>query len=256
MLRKALLLVLALIVTTGAQAAPVSYSFDFTSGGTESGAGSAGNAWTYWDSGATQEVTVTSWGDGGAVFAAATGHQQSTGLGVCNASEGTLANCIGKDNSRGLDNTAGNDWVLLLFSSRMALNEFTVFPDVGSKNKAQGRDVTFLAGTLDSANDILGATLADLTTSTALGGLGMVQFSVNNGKAMTAASVDVIGVAGGAEVWGNALLIGASVENGGDRFYLNAATTAVPIPAAAWLFLSALAGLFGRFGAVKRSSAF
>ena len=156
---------------------------------------------------------------------------------MCNQSETPLADCINKDNARSVDNAGGNDWLLLLFDTSVNLTDFTVSPDVGSKNKAQGRDVTYFTGTLSSASEIDGKTYDDLVNT-----LGLDRTDVNNGKSTVSALIDINAQAG-TEVWGNAILIGASAANGGDRIMLSSMTTTVPVPPAVWLFASALAFL-------------
>jgi len=221
-----------------AQAAPVTYTFDFTSGGTSD---ASGHSWTYSDSTLTQNVQVTAWSDtDNGSLEVSIGHQMSDGLGVCNPSEGNLNRCINRENTRAIDNAGGNDWVLLLFSETMELSEFAVAPDVGNRNRPRGRDVTYFAGWINSSDDVLGLNYDELVDPLASGGLNLRRFSINNGRDTTVASVDLSAAAGGEEVWGNAILIGPSLENGGDRFLLNSMTTVVPIPAAFWMFISAL----------------
>jgi hypothetical protein len=74
----------------------------------------------------------------------------------------------------------------------------------------------------------------------------MTQYNVDFAKGTTGVTVDVTAQNGNTEVWGNAILIGGSLTSGADRFFLTGATTVVPVPAAVWLFASALAVLLGR----------
>ncbi|MEJ2139836.1 MAG: hypothetical protein P8Y61_10380 [Gammaproteobacteria bacterium] len=244
-----LLSILTVFVAPTSIAATISYSFDFSvPPAAEVGSG-AGNELQYYDTEtSTKLARVTSWYLGTAPDATideATGHFLSSGtnigVGVCNPEE---ANCLTKENQRGITETAGTDWLLIMFDETMNISEFVITPDTGDKKpKAQWADVTFYTGFLDSSADLLGASYGDLTSS-----LGLTDFSVLNGaKTDTDVTVDVTTLAGG-DIWGNAILIGPADNplGGSDRFLLNNVSTVVPIPAAAWLLLSALSVLFGQ----------
>jgi hypothetical protein len=225
------------------QAAPVvTYTFDFTGTPVNTPTTTAGNEWIFADGfDGSQLATVTAWAEVGAgTLEKALGHQLTDdlgqGLGVCNSLE---TNCLAKENVRGITESNGKDWILIMFSSTVNLSDFTVAPDTGSKDKAQFRDVTYYTGSLTSSDDLLGKTYAELT-----GTLGLTENTVINGKSMANATVDINLEAGG-EVWGNAILIGGTVGGAADRILLNGMTTVVPIPAAVWLFISGLGVLAG-----------
>jgi hypothetical protein len=244
-----------LLFASPISAAPVTYTFDFASGGTENNS-SAGNTWTYLDNGGTQQVTITSWSDTGTgdTLEAATGHLMTNGLGVCNPDESSLDDCITNENTAGMDNKDGEDWVLLVFAETMDLSEFSVFPEIETGSKKSGRNVTYFTGWIDSATDIAGANYTDLTDPMTSGGFGLKQFDVKNKAGTTAATVTLADETAGASVWGNAILIGASQLNGGsgnstnvsDTILMSSMTTVVPIPAAVWLFASGLVTLLTR----------
>jgi hypothetical protein len=236
-------LLVGLMLSGAAQAVPVvTYTFDFTGAPVNTPTITAGNAWEFVDpADNTVTATVTSWADVGVgTLEQATAHQLTTdlgqGMGVCNSLE---TKCLEKENIRGITESNGKDWILVYFSELVNLSDFTIAPDTGSKDKAQFLDVTYYTGTLSGSNDVLGKSYADLT-----GALGMAEETVINGKGMNNVTIDVNAVAGG-EVWGNAILIGGTIGGAADRILLNGMTTVVPIPAAAWLFLSGLGVIAG-----------
>jgi len=239
-----------MLLTAGAlNAAPVVY--DFTTGGTNSNPGVSGNTVTFLDTTNTYSVSLTSWTDGVAPVGSltqatgfVTGAPNVQGFGVCDSLEGTFAACTGGGGNapvRGLDNANGQNWVLLIFSQVVNLSSFAIFPDVGNVVKSQDLDVTYFTGIISGASAIANQNYAYLT-----GTLGMTQYNVDFAKGTTGVTVDVTAQNGNTEVWGNAILIGASLTSGADRFFLTGATTVVPVPAAVWLFASALAVLLGR----------
>jgi len=237
----------ALLAAGTLNAAPI--SFDFTAGGVDSNPGVNGNTVSFLDSTLSHTVQLTSWYapvDGSLTTATGfvTGAPNVQGFGVCNSAEGTFAACTangGNSPIRGLDNAGGQDWVLLLFSQPVNLSTFTIFPDIGDNSKDQDRDVTYFTGNVSSANDLQNRNYAYLT-----GTLGMQQWNVDSSKDMTAVTIDITAQNGNAEVWGNAILIGASLTSGADRFFVSGMTAVVPVPPAIWLFGSALAVLLGR----------
>jgi hypothetical protein len=129
-----------------------------------------------------------------------------------------------------------------------------VFPEIENGTKKPGRDVTYFTGWIDSAGDLAGTTYAELTAPETSGGLALRQFDVKNQKGSTASTVTLTDYSTDPDprVWGNAILIGASLDNGGkgkspkDTIVLNGMTTVVPVPAAVWLFVSALCTLLAR----------
>ena len=221
-------------------AAPVTYTFDFTSGGTDS----------FWDSTGTQEAKVTSWSDTGtgSTLEAATTNAMTSGLGACNSTEGSGADCTGNFKRAGLDSYQNNDWVLLTFSETMDLSTLTISPETQTTGRQQGRDITYFTGWLDSATDIATASYTDLTAAESSGGLGLRRFDVSSGKGTSDVTLTLAdySVTPGEKVWGNAILIGASEGGGNNTVLLNGMTTVVPVPAAAWLFISAIISLVAR----------
>ena len=237
----------ALLAAGSINAAPVSYNF--TTGGVDSNPGVSGNTVSFLDSTLSHTVELTSWyapANGSLTTATGfvTGAPNVQGFGVCNSTEGTFAACTsGGGNSpiRGLDNAGGQDWVLLLFSQPVNLSTFTIFPDVGDNSRDQDRDVTYFTGNVGAASNLQNQDYAYLT-----GTLGMTQWNVDAARAQTGLTVDITAQNGNTEVWGNAILIGASLTSGADRFFLSGMTAVVPVPPAIWLFGSALAVLLGR----------
>ncbi|NOR20919.1 MAG: hypothetical protein GQ538_12625 [Xanthomonadales bacterium] len=225
----------SLFVSGPIAAAPVSYAFDFTGASDPSG-----NELIFTDPTDTLTATVSSWAEVGAgTLEQATLNQMTNGLGVCNSLE---ANCATKENFRGITEASGQDWILVIFSSNVNLTGFTVAAEVGPKDKPGFRDVTYFTGSLSSSGDLLGKSYADLID---VGVLGLTETTVLSGKGLTDITVNINSEAG-AEVWGNAILIGGAIGGGADRILLNGMSTVVPIPASIWLLLSALGVLAGK----------
>jgi len=238
----------ALLAAGSLSAAPVSY--DFTTGGVNSNPGVRGNTVSFLDNTLSHTVELTSWyaPNNGSLATATgfvTGAPNVQGFGVCNSGEGAFATCTangGAGSQRGLDNATGRDWVLLLFSQPVNLSSFTIFPDVGNTGtRSRDRDVTYFTGNIDAASELQNQNYAFLT-----GALGMTRRDVNFSSGRTSVTVNLTAQNGNQEVWGNAILIGASLANTGDRFFLSGMTAVVPVPPAIWLFGSALAVLLGR----------
>ena len=232
-------LVLASVVFSHAQATTITYTYLQNQ--------SPGSSLTYNGTGdiSGYQADVTIWADlgSGTLEESATGHEVTgSGLGVCNSLEGDLATCLGKKNRPTLDNGGEYEWILVHFSEVLRIDSFTVVPD-----RNQDRDITFFTGWLTDATEVADASYTDLVTARSPGGsgLGMTRYEFNTGKSTDPAVVDVAGIAGG-EVWGNSILIGASLTSGADRVYLNNTVTRVPVPAALWLFVSGLGMLVAR----------
>ena len=127
--------------------------------------------------------------------------------------------------------------MLFLFDSPQVLQSLTIDP-WGTWD----RDVSFWVGTVTPDVSLTGATFATL------GSLGFSpQMDSLNGPGDTALTIGLGGLVG------NALLVGAlnPADGTADRFKIRTlVTTVVPLPAAAWLFLSALGSIAGlrRFG--------
>jgi hypothetical protein len=247
----ALLLMAAGSVTAAPLEVTLDYTFDTTgtTPGIETDPG-FGNTWSYTavDVSGAYTVSITSWSDNGFVDLDSTLKQAEgvdlgdagvgTGLGVCDSTNGSTAQCLSNLNRRNIDNAGGYDWILIMLPEVMRIDTLTISPD-GNR----GRDVTYFTGWLDSAASIDGASYNELTAPVAAGGLNLTQYDVNYGRGTADVDIDMYLNAGNGEVWGNAILIGASMINGGDRFAVSAMSTSVPIPASIVLFLSAL-GVF------------
>lgn len=170
-------------------AAPV--TFDFTSGGTNSGSG-YGNVRTFTVSGVT--ITATAWsltGNFGTTFQSSQLGQFSTGLGVCN--RGELTNCDSPDHQ--VDNVGHYDFVLFEFISLVDYYSVTIDPFAPSN---ADRDVSFWVGSF-------GGNLTGLNTS----GFG-TQHNVNNSASLNPIVVDL----GSPDPVGKSLLFGASFGQG------------------------------------------
>ena len=237
------LLSLLVLGWSGAQAAQVAVSYDFLSDTAveiDPGAGidQRGNVIEFTDNGIS--VQVSAWADSGvgSINQTATVVQMGFGLGSCNVHDGTLAKCtdgMNAANKSSIDNGGGYDWVLLLFPENVDLGSFTLTP-AGDKHM----DVTYWAGTISDSSAISGLTYAELDIL--FGDRATADFSKSTSP-QTLFVVDDLGM----PVTGNAILIGASLTRGADRFAISGmSVTAVPLPAAVWQMLSALGVLLIR----------
>lgn len=159
----------------------------------------------------------------------------STGLGVCNRDEGSIRKCVGSGLDHQVDNVGQLDLVLFLFDSPQAMQSLTIDP-----YGAWDRDVSYWVGTVSPTVTLSGLTFDNLATV----GFGSRHDALNSvGEAAL-----TVGLGG---LVGNALLVGAlhPADNSPDRFKMRTLVTSwapsavVPLPPAAWLFLSALGSL-------------
>ncbi len=234
-----------LLLVLGLQPAGAS-TWTLTSGGTSainSGGSSYGNALTF--SQGLESLRVTAWSNTGNApqygFESAALGRFSTGLGVCNRQEGSITSCISGSLLHQVDNVSQQDLVLFLFDSPQVMQSMTIDPF-----GIWDRDVSFWVGTVSPTVNLSGSTFGTLA---ALGfGAQVNSFSSASDAQLT------IGLGG---LQGNALLVGALNPGDGtaDRFKIRslvttAPTSVVPVPAALWLFTSAL----GALAALRRRS--
>jgi hypothetical protein len=238
-----LLLAMSAFSMPTAFAAPQNYTFDFSVAPDATVGSGVGNELQYYDTETGLEIAhITSWYFDGTTLAKATGQYvndgANTGVGICNPIE---TDC--QASQRGITDDDGADWMLIMFDRAMNLSEFIVTPDTGSKGKAVWADVNFYTGFLGSADLLDGKSYGELSS-----GLGLTNFTPPSiSKTAADYTVDITSLNSG-ELWGNAILIGPAVSPSGrvDALFLNNISTVVPIPAAAWLLLSALGVLFGQ----------
>lgn len=229
----------ALLVALACQAAGAS-TWNFAAGGNShvASGSSYGNRLTFAQG--TETLRITAWANSGtgtpARFETAYLGRFSTGLGVCNRDEGSISSCIGQGLLHQVDNVSQQDLVLFLFDSPQAMQSLTVDP-YGTWD----RDVSFWVGTVSSGVSLTGLNFGTLASL----GFGAQVNSLNSaGDSPLAVSL------GG--LVGNALLMGARypADGSADRFKIRSLVTTVPatvvpLPAAVWLFLSALGSLAG-----------
>jgi len=127
-------LIAALGVLSIAQPSAASVTIDFA-GGNSPSSGAAGNIATYTGGGVA--VLASGWSSGGSSIQSAFLGQYSDGLGVTNQAEGN-GNAPGQD---AIDNTSGNDGVLLVFDQPVSLLFATLIP-VQHGNNQSDNDVT------------------------------------------------------------------------------------------------------------------
>jgi hypothetical protein len=230
---------LFLFMGTGLSAHATNVSYTFLQGFSES------TSFTYDADVFGYQAEVTFWADlgSGTLEEQALGHEWGTsGLGVCNSNEGDFATCISKKNRPAMDNGGEYEWILIQFDEVLRLDSFTVVPDGN-----QDRDITLFTGWLSDPLEVANASYTDLVTARSPGGsgLGLTRYEFDASKGTSAATVDLQAIAG-TEVWGNSILIGASLTSGADRIFLKSVATRVPLPAGVWLFISAIGALAAR----------
>jgi hypothetical protein len=166
----------------------------------------------------------------------------STGLGVCNREEGSISSCLNTNAIHQVDNVGQQDLVLFLFDSAQAMQSLTIDP-----YGVWDRDVSFWVGNVSSGMTLSSSTFANL------GALGFgSQVNSLNSASDAALTISLGGYLG------NALLVGGLYPADGtaDRFKIRSLVTStgisvVPVPAGAWLLVSA----FGLLAGIRRRPA-
>ncbi len=232
------LLLPAILLAANGQIASAS-TWDFGSGGNSyvrSGS-SNGNRLTFKQG--TEQLRVTAWSDTAntpvGTFESAFLVRFSTGLGVCNRDEQTLSRCPSSNLDHQVDNVSQHDLVLFVFDSPQALQSITIDP-----YGVWDRDVSFWVGTVSPTISLASSTFSTLA---ALGFGNRVDLLNSAGEDPLTLSL------GGLQ--GNALLVGGlypadfSADRSKIRSLVSTAPSVIPVPAAAWLLLSALGSLVG-----------
>lgn len=245
--------VATILGSTSAGAATIS----FLSG--PANTGNWGNSLTFSNGGIS--VTASAWAETGTespansgwyLFQTAQIYRWSTGLGVCNRNEG-LASSTCSDTEHEVDTVSRDDLLVFVFNQAVNFQSLTVDPYNSSGSDPNDRDITYWVGNL--------ANLANLTTRTfaTLGSMpGFTETAVAASSGFDPLTHTLSGT-------GNVLLLSGDYTNRNCKnadvttnseceaykirdITVSAVTTVVPVPAAAWLFGSALglAGLLRR----------
>ena len=235
----------SLVSLLSASTALAATTWDFRTGASGISQTVVGSAWgnTRTFTIGSDSVAVTAWADDGTVPAMSyrTAHsgQYDTGLGICNRSEaivaGSLALCDQDGGVRDqVDNVGNNDFMLFVFSSAQTMQSITIDP-----YGAFDRDVSYWVGNVSGTINLTGLTVANLAglgfgpQTDSFNGIGDPPLTINLGN-----------------VTGNAILFSAVFppNANADKFKIQSmvttpTTNVVPVPAALWLFASALGAL-------------
>ncbi len=243
-------LVCAASVCTAANAATINLDFTHSGSGVAQGGNGYGNALTFSNSGLS--VTARGYGltdnQGGLFFPdyrleAAELSQWSTGIGLCDQAEGSIqagschtGSLLGGGQHQ-IDSAGSNNYLMLTFSQEVSMTSATIDP-YGHHD----RDVRFWVGSVDTGTFSLAG--ADESGISGLIGSSAVDKSAHSGSGPLTVGLDNLS--------GNVLVLGALGDQGlfdaEDYFKFSGMTVeaeVIPVPAAAWLFGSALLGLFG-----------
>ena len=252
---KHLALLLGLFLIPFVQSAgAASVTIDLTGAGANGGG--YGNSLSFADGGVS--VDVSSYGETGAeappgssyyLFQQAEVYSWGTGIGSCNQSEGTVGSGC-SSNEHEVDTVGRDDLVAFVFDQVVNFEYLTVDPYNGPGSDPNDRDIIYWVGN--------SASLPSLTTETFDTLDLMAGFS---GETQSAASSSYNPYTHSLSGIGNILLLSGDYH---DLYCKNrnvsndieceaykisnitvSAVTAVPLPAAAWLFGSALLGLLG-----------
>lgn len=232
-------------------------TINFTNAG--GNGGGYGNNLTFVDGGTGTIVTALAYAETGTqsppysgyyLFQTAEIYSWSTGLGICNRNEG-LANVSCDNNEHEIDTVNRDDVLVLLFSQSVNFHNLTVDPYDGSGSDPNDRDIIYWVGNVPSLPNLLTQTFDTLDT---IAGMGT--------EVLSAASSSYNPYTHALSGTGNILILTGYYH---DRSCKNENTTysseceaykikdivftpymdpqVVPVPAAAWLLLSALGGL-------------
>lgn len=221
-------------------------TWDLTSGGTQinPGVGNHFNFDTAVDG--VADLEVYAWSDWNAsnpanrsALSQSTVYSDGTGLGACNPNDFTplwifQLPCTWSAGPRAVDNNDQRDW-LLIYLPNETMNEWlsVELAAAGSLDM----DVSYWIGSINSPAQLNGLAYTGLT------GIGFGnRVNIAGNPANAPLTIDLTTAGGNI---GNALLIGADFNGSGDGFMVSGVTALVPVPAAAWLFLSGLITLLG-----------
>jgi len=210
-------------------------------------AGNWGNSLTFSNGGVS--VTASAFAETGAespsssgwyLFQTAQIYRWSTGLGVCNRNEG-LASSTCSDSEHEVDTVSRDDLLLFVFNQTVTFQSITVDPYNSSGDDPNDRDITYWVGNLANL-----ATLTTRTFDTLSNMTGFTETLVPATSSFNPITHPLTGT-------GNVLLVSGDYTN---RSCKNADVTSnseceaykirditvapVPVPAAVWLFGSAV----------------
>lgn len=232
---------------TSSLVSAASVTIDFAVGGSASdgvGKNGYGNSITFSEGGLS--ATATGYGMTGGLLntylETAEVSRWDTGLGVCNQSEGTVnagflqpkcstfGTIISPDEHQ-IDSNGADDYIVLSFDQAVSFSSAVIDPF-----QIHDRDVKFWIGNVDLLAFNLGG--LDDTDIELISGMGSAVT-----KTATASALPL--TVGLDDLYGNVLILKGLSSNDFFKFSSITVETVVPVPAAAWMFGSALLGLAG-----------
>lgn len=246
-----------LLAATAASAATISFT------GAGGNGGGYGNSLGF--SGGGIGVTATAYAETGTeappnssyyLFETAEVYSWSTGLGICNRDEG-LAGSGCNDSEHEVDTVNRDDLLVLVFDQRVNFENITVDPYDGSGSDPNDRDIIYWVGDVVSLPNLLTETFQTLASLPGFAAevLSMASSSYNPYTHILSGTGNVFIVSGdyhnlnckNSNVTSNSECEAYKIKN----IVVSAAPQVVPVPAAAWLFGSALVLI----GATRRRAA-
>jgi len=174
----------------------------------------------------------------------------STGIGICNRNEGTMASGCTDDEFE-IDTLDRDDLLVMTFDQNVNFESVFIDPFDGvNAPDPNDRDIVYWTGNIGTLPDLTNQTFNTLATLSVFGS-EKINAAITS---YTGASRTLIGTGNVLLLsgkWRDRLCSGTATDDTACEAYhltsinVSPATSPVPVPAAVWLFGSALAGLFG-----------